>query len=134
MQKEVHLNKLLLLSSLSSSSSSRRRSQEEEDGFLWHINYPLKDEKNYLFARMRSVDAIVRSALLKQQQQQQQQQDVITLDDDEELNNVKQKNNTNKRAALDELQRTALHILSLLENDNKTKFHERLSCTSYSPE
>ena len=22
--------------------------QEEEDGFLWHINYPLKDEKNYL--------------------------------------------------------------------------------------
>ena len=34
--------------------------------------------------------------------------------------------------ALDELQRTALHILSLLENDNKTKFHERLSCTSYS--
>jgi len=86
-----------------------------------------------MFARMRSVDAIVRSALLKQQQQQQQQQDVITLDDDEELNNVKQKNNTNKRAALDELQRTALHILSLLENDNKTKFHERLSCTSYSP-
>ena len=84
-----------------------------------------------MFARMRSVDAIVRSALLKQQQQQQQ--DVITLDDDEELNNVKQKNNTNKRAALDELQRTALHILSLLENDNKTKFHERLSCTSYSP-
>ena len=22
--------------------------QEEEDGFLWHINYPLKDEKDYL--------------------------------------------------------------------------------------
>ena len=22
--------------------------QEEEDGFLWHINYPLKDEKNFL--------------------------------------------------------------------------------------
>ncbi|MBT4183361.1 MAG: valine--tRNA ligase [Nitrosomonadales bacterium] len=22
--------------------------QEEEDGFMWHINYPLKDEKNYL--------------------------------------------------------------------------------------
>ena len=22
--------------------------QEEEDGFLWHINYPLKDENNYL--------------------------------------------------------------------------------------
>ena len=22
--------------------------QEEEDGFLWHINYPLKDEKKYL--------------------------------------------------------------------------------------
>jgi len=22
--------------------------QEEEDGFMWHINYPVKDEKNYL--------------------------------------------------------------------------------------
>jgi len=70
------------------------------------------------------VDAIVRSALLKKQQQQQQE------DEEEELNNfnVKQKNIN----ALDELQRTALHILSLLENDNKTKFYERLSCTSHS--
>ncbi|CAL6325612.1 unnamed protein product [Bathycoccus prasinos] len=77
-----------------------------------------------MFARMRSVDAIVRSALLKKQQQQQQE------DEEEELNNfnVKQKNIN----ALDELQRTALHILSLLENDNKTKFYERLSCTSHS--
>ncbi|CAL6323713.1 unnamed protein product [Bathycoccus prasinos] len=77
-----------------------------------------------MFARMRSVDAIVRSALLKKQQQQQQE------DEEEELNNfnVKQKNVN----ALDELQRTALHILSLLENDNKTKFYERLSCTSHS--
>ncbi|CAL6316457.1 unnamed protein product [Bathycoccus prasinos] len=90
-----------------------------EDGF----------ETLAMFARMRSVDAIVRSALLKKKQQEEEE-DVITtpLDDDEELNNVKQKNIN----ALDELQRTALHILSLLENDNKTKFHERLSCTSYS--
>ncbi|CAL6290127.1 unnamed protein product [Bathycoccus prasinos] len=90
-----------------------------EDGF----------ETLAMFARMRSVDAIVRSALLKKKKQEEEE-DVITtpLDDDEELNNVKQKNIN----ALDELQRTALHILSLLENDNKTKFHERLSCTSYS--
>ncbi|CAL6328410.1 unnamed protein product [Bathycoccus prasinos] len=90
-----------------------------EDGF----------ETLAMFARMRSVDAIVRSALLNKKQQEEEE-DVITtpLDDDEELNNVKQKNIN----ALDELQRTALHILSLLENDNKTKFHERLSCTSYS--
>ena len=76
-----------------------------------------------MFARMRSVDAIVRSALLKKQQQQQQE------DEEEELNNfnVKQKNIN----ALDELQLTALHILSLLENDNKTKFYERLSCTAH---
>ena len=82
-----------------------------------------------MFARMRSVDVIVRSALLKKQQQQQEEKEVVITPLVDELNkNVKQKNIN----ALDELQRTALHILSLLENDNKTKFHERLSCTSHS--
>ena len=74
-----------------------------------------------MFARMRSVDAIVRSALLKKQHQHEEQ------DEAEFNNNVNQKNSN----ARDELQRTAL-LTSLLENDNKTKFHERLSCTSYS--
>ena len=82
-----------------------------------------------MFARMRSVDVIVRSALLKKQQQQEEEKEVVITPLVDELNkNVKQKNIN----ALDELQRTALHILSLLENDNKTKFHERLSCTSHS--
>ena len=81
-----------------------------------------------MFARMRSVDAIVHSALLKKKQQEEEKEVVITPLVDELNKNVKQKNIN----ALDELQRTALHILSLLENDNKTKFHERLSCTSHS--
>ena len=55
------------------------------------------------FARMSSVDAIVRSALSK--------------------------SNKNKNECIDELQRTALLILALLE-DEGTTFHERLYATT----
>jgi predicted nicotinamide N-methyase len=70
-----------------------------------------------MFARMRSVDAIVRSALSKKQFVSSSSRE---NEDNEDVDKI-------KAAAMDELQRTALRLLSLLENEG-TKFHEKL-CT-----
>jgi len=78
----------------------------------------IKDTDTFaMFARMRSVDAIVRSALSKKQFVSSSSRE---NEDNEDVDKI-------KAAAMDELQRTALRLLSLLENKG-TKFHEKL-CT-----
>jgi predicted nicotinamide N-methyase len=75
-----------------------------------------------MFARMRSADAIVRSALSKKQFVSSSSSRENDDDDGEDGDKI-------KAAAMDELQRTALRLLSLLENEG-TKFHEKLCTTT----
>jgi len=78
-----------------------------------------------MFARMRSVDAIVRSALSKKQFVSPSSSSSSSRENDDDSEDV----DKIKAAAMDELQRTALRLLSLLENEG-TKFHEKLCTTT----